>query len=489
VNYDDDMNFLRNAGYRGLMPSNLAWMWTNLDGLYIPLTWMSLGLDYVVWGMWAPGYHLTSVALHALNAVLFYYVVLALLPGRRELSAVVGALFFAVHPLRVESVAWITERRDVLSGAFFLLSMLAYLRYVDGGGRRPYAASIVCFALSLLSKPAGMAMPFLLLALDAYPLRRFSARAILEKLPYLALAIGAGIVAMAAQKHVGAAVSLEQHGWGERFLQSAYGLTFYGWKTLLPTDLCCLYLLSGRLRPGETRFIASIAIVVLSAGAVVALARRMPALIVSAFCYCALVAPVLGIAQSGQHLVADRYSYLPCMPFAVLAAAGFAAVSRLRAARAAGGVALACLAALTLLQALTWRESVALWTQALRVDDTNQVAYQGRGMGHLSAGRNAKAIADFDAALAVNPRYADAVNARGYAKLQDAQFDAALADFDVTIEIEPKRPLTIYYRGLAHAEKGDEDAAIREFERALREAPRAWPSRAEVQAALDRVRR
>src|SRR6266567_3148862 len=184
VNWDDDDNFLGNPHYRGLTWTHLRWMWTTHMGHYIPLTWMTLGLDYLLWGMNPLGYHLTSLLLHAANAVVFFFVVRQLLtralssPSERgdalALSAGVAALVFAIHPLRVESVAWVTERRDVLSGLFYLSAILVYLLACEGGarGRGWYWLSVAVFVCALLSKSMVVNLPVVLLILDVYPLRR-----------------------------------------------------------------------------------------------------------------------------------------------------------------------------------------------------------------------------------------------------------------------------------------------------------------------------
>ena len=185
VTWDDDQNFLGNLHYRGLAWPHLRWMWTTLHmGHYAPLTWMTLGLDHLLWGMNPVGYHLTSLLLHATNAVVFYFLVRQLLPlalpGPSErdhalaVSAGFAALVFGIHPLRVESVAWVTERRDVLSGLFFLSTILAYLRACEreAHGRRWYWLSVALFGCALLSKSMAVSLPVVLLILDVYPLRR-----------------------------------------------------------------------------------------------------------------------------------------------------------------------------------------------------------------------------------------------------------------------------------------------------------------------------
>ena len=237
VTWDDDWNFLNNLNYRGLGPGQLRWMFTTfLGGPYQPLTWLSFGLDYTLWGMNPARYHLVNLLLHAVNAGLFYALALRLLrlavpppaeesPLRR--GAVFAALLFAVHPLRVESVAWITERRDVLSGAFYLAAVLYYLRAVcdavPGPRRRGLWPALAFFCAALLSKAIGVGLAFVLLALDVYPLRRLplspktwlspeSRPVLAEKLPFLALGLAAGLVGLFGQQSSAVVLGLSQFG-------------------------------------------------------------------------------------------------------------------------------------------------------------------------------------------------------------------------------------------------------------------------------------
>src|SRR3989454_5913609 len=264
VNWDDPTNFLDNPYYRGLGWSQLRWMWTTTHlGHYIPLTWMTLGLDYLLWGMNPFGYHLTSLLLHAANAVVFFFVVHRILPlalpSRYErghalaVAAGFAALVFAIHPLRVESVAWVTERRDVLSGLLYLLTILIYLRACERGarGRGWYWLSVAVFVCALLSKSMVVNLPVVLLILDVYPLRRLGgasgwwsepARPVyVEKIPFVLLAAAASAIAVIAQSSVHAAASLAQLSVLGRLAVSAYGLSFYLWKMVVPVNLSPLY--------------------------------------------------------------------------------------------------------------------------------------------------------------------------------------------------------------------------------------------------------
>src|SRR5438876_5829497 len=248
VNWDDDENFLDNPHYRGLGWTQLRWMWTTFHlGHYIPLTWMTFGLDYRLWGMNPFGYHLTSLLLHAANAVVFFFVVRRILtlalPGPAErghalaVSAGFAALVFAIHPLRVESVAWATERRDVLSGLFYLSAILVYLRACERGERgRWYWGAVALFGCALLSKSMAVSLPVVLLILDVYPLRRLGGalgwrstparRVYVEKIPFVLLAAAASAIAVMAQSSVHAAVSLAQLSALDRLAVAAYGLSF-----------------------------------------------------------------------------------------------------------------------------------------------------------------------------------------------------------------------------------------------------------------------
>src|SRR5437870_4890194 len=302
VLWDDDMNFTDNPSYRGLSASHLRWMFTTLyGGHYQPLSWLTLGLDYTIWAMNPTGYHLTNLLLHAASALLVYRMIVALVPGVGARAALAGALLFAIHPLRVESVAWATERRDVLSALFYLATVLGYLRLVqakrDGRPWRGWlAASVGCFLLSLLSMAWGITLPLVLLALDVYPLRRLVRRRdavplLLEKIPYAALALGGAVLAQLASNQVPAKRTLAQHGLVERAAQAAYGLVFYLWKTLVPIRLSPVYLLEQTLRPTAPRYLASAAIVVGVTAAAVLLRRRAPWATVARACYAPVPPP------------------------------------------------------------------------------------------------------------------------------------------------------------------------------------------------------
>jgi hypothetical protein len=381
LNWDDDINFLGNQGFRGLGWAQLRWMWTEtLMGHYIPLTWMSLGLNYTLGGMNPWGYHLGNMLIHAMNALVFYFVARRLLiasgvSGGSPLlwGASFAALVFGLHPLRAESVAWITERRDVLCGLFFLLAVLAYLVSLDAGARRGWRfASIAAFGAALLCKAQAVPLPVALLILDVYPLRRLARdgwrRLVLEKLPYLALSIIGGSIAILAVKNGATFTDYAQYGPSARLAMTGYGIVFYPWKWLWPTGLSPLYELPARIEPLSWRFLLPWIVIALVTVLLVGVRRQWPAGL-AAWTYSAImVLPVIGPLHSGNQLAHDRYSYLSGLAFALLAGAGLAWVLRavargtLRPLIAQVGLAGATLILLglgsaTWVQASAWRDS------------------------------------------------------------------------------------------------------------------------------------
>src|SRR5256886_6354675 len=344
VAWDDDKNFLDNPRYRGLGWAHLRWMFTAFHlGHYIPLTWVTFGLDYLLWGMNPLGYHLTNLLLHAANAVLFFSLVRRILtlalPSAAErdhalaVSAGFAALVFAIHPLRVESVAWVTERRDVLSGLFYLLTILEYLRACEPEkrGRWWYWLSVVTFVCALLSKSMVVNLPVVLLILDVYPLRRLGGavgwwsaparRVYVDKIPFVLLAAAASAIALMAQLSHDTMVSVVQLSALGRLAVSVYGLSFYLWKTVAPVSLSPLYELPPTVNPWAPPFLLSYGLVLAITAIVLALRRRVPGLPAAWLAYVVILLPVLGTFQSGSQIAADRYTYLAGPGWAILAGA------------------------------------------------------------------------------------------------------------------------------------------------------------------------
>jgi len=505
LRWDDHKNFLGNPYYRGLGWIHLRWMWTTHLGHYIPLTWMTLGLDYVLWGMNPLGYHLTNLLLHAANAVLFYFVAFRILglglpdPGDRRqadlvLSAGFAALVFAIHPLRVESVAWVTERRDVLSGLFYLSAILIYLRTCERGerGRGWYWAAVGLFACALLSKSMVVNLPIVLLILDVYPLRRLGGaigwwseparRVYVEKIPFVLLATAAAAIAVMAQLSVHAAASLAQLSVPGRVAVSAYGLSFYLWKMVVPLNLSPLYPLSPIVNPWAMPFVLSYTMVLAITAIALALRRRVPGLPAAWSAYVVVLLPVLGIFQSGPQIAADRYTYLASLGWAILAGACLLFCWRISRTSTTGtpttlpiaGVAICVVAGLGVLtwnQVQIWHDSERLWTYTVAIHPNSSLAQFSLGIVLSAQGKPTEAIEHFQKGLQLRPDEPSAHTNLGVALIQQGKLADAIEHFRQAVRIYPDDALAHTNWGSALIDLGKPSEAIEHFQQALRIHP------------------
>lgn len=505
VDWDDNLNFVLNPYYRGLGWTQLRWMATGtVTGHYIPVTWMTLGLDYLLWGMNPAGYHLTNVVFHALNTVLVALVAFRLLRLARPscqattlwAGAVVAALFFSLHPLRTESVAWVTERRGLASAFFALLTVLTYLRMgaAASAARRWWlAGSVGCYALALASKAAVVPLPLVLLVLDVYPLgrlgvrwRRWAAsetRAVwLEKVPYALLAAIAAAIALAVNHTRGISSSIESYPPSARWAMLSYGLMFYLERTAVPLGLNPLYELPEHVNPLAPPFLARIIAVALLTGVLGLVRRRWPAGLALWIAYALMLVPVSGAFQAGHQLVADRYSYLACLPWALLVGAGVcatldrAAAGRLRksfAAMAAGIVVvwIAGLASLTWFQVPVWRNTETLWRHALELDPTCSLCHNQLGAELGNRGDLVPAVSHFEQALARRPDDAGLHGNLGLALLKTGRAAQAIPHFVRRLERNPADGETRVHLGVALILVGQVDEATVELRQAVSRNP------------------
>jgi len=510
VNWDDDVNLVNNPGYRGFSWSHLTWMWSNHLGFhYIPLTWMSFGVDYALWKEVPLGYHLTNVLLHAVNTAIFFLLALGILKrsgsgnesrgvrfpnqGGVLLGAAFAALFFGLHPLRVESVAWATERRDVLSGFFYMLAVLVYVRAFRAEPHRSlprtsYLACLALFVMAILSKEIAVTLPVILLILDAYPLRRLGRpgrwfgrenRGVwLEKIPFFAIGLADGILTLffAMRSHLmRPAAGL---GWLPRIAITVYDGAFYLLKTIVPIRLSPLYPLTQyKTHLSGMPFQLSAAAVLLVTVAGIALRRRFPGLL-SAWVACVVtLLPVSGIFQNGFQIAADRYTYLACLGWALLAGGAFAlgwrAVrhSRMGSVMLGSGALLVLftLSYLTRKQIPVWRDSRSLWTQAIAVEPFFAMHLNLAG-ALFNEGDTLGAVEQYRRASALWPDNAAIHCMLGGALLDLHEGDQAAKEFRLAIQFEPTRDAYVgLTRALAMQGKLDEEMEV------LREAMRRDP--------------
>lgn len=543
VNMDDLRNFVQNEHFRGLGWSNLRWMWTTMwMGPYQPLSWMSLGLDYTIWGLddegnlVTTGYHLTNVLLHSLNVVLVFGLVLRLFrcckwaprvsgikKGALPASggddagsprgwtsgafwgAVLAALLFGLHPLRVEVVAWSTERRELLSTTFLLCSVTSYLRAGLLRGRATrrdrrwaYAASLLFFTLSLLAKAIGMTLPVLLLFLDKYPLRRVRGgwrawlspqgrRVLIEKLPYVLLAIPIMCVAFVGQQTNSSMVPLRLHSVPARLATCCYGLIWYLRTSVFPVNLGPLYPLMVPVNPLSAKFLPNILAVIGLTCALWILRRRAPSVWLAWVSYVILVSPVIGIVQTGPQIAADRYSYLSCIPWAALVGFGFGRLwdalrpglpqfdiereRRLVQRGALGAITvllLALLSTLTFTQQQLWSNSLALWEHVERVTAPNPTAEVNVATLYEELGRTKEAEARYIRALSTGfPANALACFQLGNMRTHQGRYDEAGNYYAHALQLAPNSPRVFARLGVLFYLVGQPANAEKSFQRAI----------------------
>ena len=414
VSWDDPQYVSANAVVsRGLTPAGVLWA-SSSPGLFYwhPVTWLSHMTDVQLFGLQAGAHHVTNVILHAAGTLLLFWV-LRLMTGRTARSALVAALF-AIHPLHVESVAWIAERKDVLSGVFWMLTLWAYVSYVRDHGRARYAAVVAFYVLGLMSKPTLVTLPLVLLLLDVWPLgrtglRRASpavpiSRLVVEKIPLIALSIGGSLVTFLAQSRVGAVQSLETVPIGARLANATVSCVSYIFMTVWPVRLAPFY----PYRPVAGWWVLCCLLILSGVSAVaVRIFQRRPYFLVGWLWYFVTLLPVLGLVQVGSQSMADRFMYLPLVGLLIVLVWGAGdLVTSLRVPRlAAGAAALAMVAAFggaARVQAGYWKDSETLWRRAVDVVPDNDLAHANLGLVLADAGRPDEALTHFSEALRIS---------------------------------------------------------------------------------------
>jgi len=454
VNWDDPSFITDNPHIRSLRPDNLAWMFTTFyTGNWIPLAWLSLALDYALGGLTPWVYHLHSLFLHCANTLLVFLFARKFLslPSVPQLpvepAAFLTALLFGLHPLHVESVAWANEERDVLCAFFFLLSLLLYLETPDKPGWRnwPLRACLGSFLLALMAKPMAVTLPFVLVLLDAWPLKQLQARphALREKAPFFLFSLAEAVVAPLAQgsAHALAANSVVPPAY--RVMNAFHSVIFYLAKMALPTDLHPFYHFP---RVGvilsASNIISALLVVILST-VFLALQRPLPWLGTAWLYFLLTLLPVLGLVQTGSQAAADRFTYLPSLGPFFLAGAGAARLLVNRRILFFGAAALlaAALGFLTLRQLAPWKDDLTFWESQVKArQDSPYIPTANLGRAYLDAGRYAEALEQFDRAVALEPAMANPHNGRGMALGYLGRLDEARDEFKKAAALDPLYP-------------------------------------------------
>jgi tetratricopeptide (TPR) repeat protein len=534
IEWDDNTYVFENPHIRSLDFSFLKWAFLHFyAGNWHPLTWISHAVDYALWGLNPFGHHLTGIILHAINTLLVVLLAVKLadaakeaaqgdaraFPDRRAMLVTAGAagVLFGLHPLHVESVAWVAERKDLLCGLFFPLSILQYVNYVRRGGplwppeegnpqgvvparreagqavlskpgrqflRRHYLFALGLFILALLSKPMAVTLPAVLLVLDWYPFGRIRSfrtfrTVFAEKIPFFALSLVSSVLTVLAQKSAGALASVEAIPLSTRLTAVPYSLLAYLREMILPVNLLPFYAYPADISLLSFRYLFALVTVagIIAACLAIAGKRKLWAAVLGY--YVITLLPVIGIVQVGSQAMADRYTYLPSLgPFLVAGLAAAWVYEKVGTVEKWGrflrplGVAAALvivvsLSYLTFEQIGIWQNSIRLWSYAIDREPGVSMSYYNRGYAFFKKGRYDMAMADFDKAIALNPVEYRAYAGRGIVFTRRGRTDRAIADFLKAVELNPSYSRAYMRLGILYGEAGQFGKAIENLGKAI----------------------
>ena len=520
VNWDDDVYILDNIHIRSLDLNLIKWSFFNFYAAYWhPLTWMSHALDYALWGLNPRGHHLTNIVLHAINAFITVILIIGLLDALKArtiktedsgflnertilITAGTTGILFGIHPVHVESVAWVAERKDLLCALFYLLSILIYTKYAgsrvsegnetaESGMRiaftnKNYLLTSGLFILALLSKPMAVTLPVVLLILDWYPFNRIKnyksfLSALLEKLPFIALSSMSSILILLAQGKGGAIASTQWVPFSTRLLVAAKSIVTYLWKMIWPQDISPLYPYPSNVSLLSLEFLAASALVVGITSACFIIIKKQKLWPAVWGYYIVTLVPVLGFVQVGPQSMADRFTYLPSLgPFLIMGlgaawiAQKGARVKKRRAIVKTVSVGAALLlvvsmAYLTVNQIGIWKNGITLWNYII---ETKQVrthyAYNNRGVIFEKTGQLDKAAEDYRMAIYLDPLFDEqAYFNLGVISYKTGLYDQAIYYYTKAITINAGNENAYHNRGVVYSCRGQLDRALDDFNKAI----------------------
>ena len=478
TNWDDDRLVSANPDIHRVNARTIITVFTSTYlNHYLPVTMLSFMGEYSLFKLNPAPYHATNVSLHVINALLLFGLIYLL--SRNHTVSMLTALLFAIHPLRVESVAWIAERKGVLSASFYLISLISYIRYRQNGGQGRYAVCMLTFIASLLSKSMAISLPFVLLLMDYVMGRRIDKKSLVEKIPFFGVsAVFACIAYFSVQDSVSQGIhySVVQY-----MLSPAYNICFYLLKTVFPASLCALYGIDEH-KAGLTLTMALSAVAVCAIAAAAYYSRRYSKIgVFSVLFFLITLLPVLQIASSGGWtMVADRYTYIPLIGVYFLSANGFyfllqKTFGKRNIARTIllclGGAVMVWFASMTYHQCKVWKDGLTLWNDVVN-KSPGAVAYTNRGFAYALRHNYSRAIEDYNRAIGLNPAYAPIYNNRGnaYSAMGDATL--ALENYNQAIALDPRYAQAYANRGIVFKTAGNFNRAVEDFSQAIRLAPR-----------------
>ena len=469
VSFDDPIYVTENPPVRaGLTWDGAAWAFTTFhDGNWFPLTWLSHMLDCQTFGLDSGWHHLMNALLHALSTLLLFMALKRMTGGYWQ--SAVAALLFGVHPLHVESVAWVSERKDVLSTLFWMLTLLAYIAYVARPARVRYVLTLIVFVLGLMAKPMLVTLPVVLLLLDLWPLRR--GVRILEKLPFFAASIVSSVVAYVAHQRGGAVAALEVVPLAPRLENALVSYAIYLVRTFWPTHLAVFYPypLQSMVMPATLAAIALLVITVL----VISQRSRRPYLAVGWLWYVVTLTPVIGLIQTGSQARADRYTYIPMIGLSIAVVWGISEAltpwPRIQAVLAAAVVAVSL--ALGWHQVQYWRDSVSLYQHAIDVIPDNYLARYNLAAVLEAQGKTDEAVAQLREAVRLRPYYVPARAELGQLLAGQGHADEGLQELQTAVKLRPADPAAHFRLGSVLGSLGRTAEAAAEFSQVVRLQP------------------
>ena len=513
INYDDNAYITDNAQVqKGLTSKGIIWAFTTSHtGNWHPLTWISHMLDCELYGLNPEGHHLTNVLFHMANAILLF-VVLRWMTGAIWRSGLVAALF-ALHPLHVESVAWVAERKDVLSTFFWMLTMVAYVHYVNRPGGKRYLLVLITFSLGLMAKPMLVTLPFVLLLLDYWPLNRFKPRAVtgsvenqplgfrssgddklpilkavMEKTPLFLMSLFSCVVTVMAQQEAGAISTLEIVPFKLRIANGLVSVVAYMGKMIWPQDLAVFYPHPVSDLQIWKPVVAGLFLLILSTVALW-VAQRCRYVLVGWLWYLGTLVPVIGLVQVGEQAMADRYTYVPLIGLFIVVVWGFADLvkgwrSRRWVVSVSAAVMVLALMAGSWLQVAHWKNSVRLFKHALDATTNNYVAHYTLGNALALQGNLTGSVSHYNKALQIHPNFAEAHNNLGNALALQGNLTGAISHYNKALQINPDHAEAHRNLAVGLDRQGRHQEAIQHYAEVLRISPHDAQSHNNLGVAL-----
>jgi len=477
INFDDQVYVTENLQIQsGLTKQGVSWAFTTkYFGLWNPLVWLSYMADYQLFGLKAGGYHLTNLILHILSTLLLFWL-FNRMTGALWRSAFVAALF-ALHPMHVESVAWIAERKDVLSAFFWMLTLCLYVYYTEKPIIRRYLLVVFAFVLALMSKPMVVTLPVVMILLDYWPLKRFESHKgnlilwqLKEKIPLFVLSL----IIIAVTLYSPGNSSLKTFALSGRIANAVISFAAYPAGALWPYDLAVFYPFPAQI--SLTHLLTASVFILAVTAAVILLAKRFEYLFVGWLWYAVTVAPVIGIIQIGNYAMADRYSYLPSIGIALMLAWGVPCLIKSEKIRKKILIPVA-IAAVIIMMVLTWkqcgywRDSAVLFGHALKVTKNNYLAHNSIGLAMFAEGKTDDAIYHYNEAIRIRPDFVRAYHNRGAVYTDIGQYQKAIEDYTMAIHLRPDYAEVYNNRGIAYSLLGRQQQAVIDYNEAIRLKP------------------